>query len=119
MKYIIFTTPGGLGFAMLFSCPITHAEAARMAASEGFHPVSAGFHDPETGEVFGESSSLNLVPRKGDADFLRAMGRATAAAGRRQSLVTQEEAPDTRGDNAGNIAEDEDRFDESGAPINL
>lgn len=93
MKYIIFTQPGGLGFAMLFTCPITHAQAAKMAAVEGFHPVSAGFQDPETGEVFGESSSLNLVPRKGDADFLRAMGRATAAAGRRQSLTVQPVQP--------------------------
>jgi hypothetical protein len=93
MKYIIFTKPGGLGFGMLFSCPITHAEAAKMAATDGYFPISAGFQDPETGEVFGESSSLNLLPRKGDADFLRAMGRATAAAGRRQSYTVQPVQP--------------------------
>lgn len=83
MKYIIFDKPDALGFAMLVSAPLTHAEAARMAATEGYKPTSAGYFDPETGEVFGDSSSLNLAPRKGDAGFLHIMVQQTILAGRR------------------------------------
>ena len=68
LKYIIFDDE----IPIVFPDVLIHQHVAcglqRM-------PISAGFltHDPNTGELatFGESASLGLRARKGDADIIR------------------------------------------------
>lgn len=79
MKYIIFQSPGGLEFPVLFSGHLSHADMAAIFAQDRHAPVSAGFvrFQTESASTHDRSHSLNLSPRPGDGMFIGAHYRAT------------------------------------------
>lgn len=67
MKYVIFTNiKTGLSLPVFCANFLTHAD---LSAGPGFLATSAGFFDTKTCRAFGESDSLELKSRKGDADI--------------------------------------------------
>lgn len=78
MKYIILEAPERLPWILLFTAPLTHSEVAELAAAKGYSPVSAGYFDPSKQETFGSSSTLDLLPRPGDAKMIIALANHTA-----------------------------------------
>ena len=85
LKYIIIKETDGAEFAFFTLAPVTHLELALslQAYRPGRTVVSAGFVTIEPdGRVttHGRSESLNLGPRRTDADTLTIFTRATASA---------------------------------------
>lgn len=74
MKYIMFEV-SGTKVPVLFSKLIRHDAVAtylRRPINDTFNktdckPVSAGFYDPQTGAVYGESESLKIKSNPDDA----------------------------------------------------
>lgn len=67
MKYVIFEHEKTKWLsAVIFPDDLTHSQVR----AEGARPISAGFVDPGSGDVFGKSESLGLHSNPNDHPFL-------------------------------------------------
>lgn len=79
MKYVVLEKSGEMPRVRGGWSPDTHEEIAAPLVAQGFQAVSAGFvrySIDGQAEAFGESTSLKLKSRPGDAKFMNAFNRA-------------------------------------------